>query len=269
MKVPLVDSCFFPRERSATLAGDRSGQGPTHFEWVEGPGEPVTFYTDTRLDEVVQDPGRKVAWLIEPPGAGRTHYQRALSLHEQFEHVLTYNALNSEPNYLFYPLGGSWIQSEDWAIYPKKRGVSLMVTDKRTMPGHRLRRRIHNEFPLDAYGRGVNPVDSKLEALAEYRYSVVVESYSLNYYFSEKLVDCLACGTIPIYWGCPGIDRFFEMDGIIQFETASELDYILLHVASDSDYRGRLDAIRANLELAWGYTCAEDWIYRHYGFLFE
>jgi hypothetical protein len=213
-------------------------------------------------------PGKKIAWLIEPPGGRRTHYDLAATLHQHFDYVLTFNAGENGPNYLYYPLGGSRIKAEDWTIYPKRHGVSLMTTDKRGMPGHRLRRHIYNEFSLDAYGRGSNPVDSKLEALSDYRYSVVVESIRLNYYFSEKLIDCLSCGTVPIYWGCPGIGRFFNMEGIIPFETTDELDYILLNVCSERDYRARLGAIRDNLELARFYQCAEDWIYGEYPFFF-
>lgn len=65
MKVRLVDGSFFSRERSATLAGERSGEGPASFEWALA-GGPVTFYTDICLHQAEGAPGRKVAWLLEP-----------------------------------------------------------------------------------------------------------------------------------------------------------------------------------------------------------
>ena len=145
--------------------------------------------------------------------------------------------------------------------------MSLILSDKNTTLGQQLRWRIYNEFQIDAYGRGVNPIDSKLEALADYHYSVVVESCQLNYYFSEKLIDCLSCGTVPIYWGCPDIGRFFNPEGLITFESADELDYILLNMVSERDYISRLPAIEENLERARIYACAEDWLYKHYLFL--
>jgi len=272
MKVPLVDGCFFPREKSATLAGDRAGEGPFSLDWIEGPGEPVTFYTDMRLAEAVGQPGRKIAWLLEPPWKP-AHYRDAAQLIDVFDYVLTY--WGCAPGYgnkvLFYPLGGSWIKPADWGAFAKAELVSLMVSDKYESEGHQLRHQIANELPLaeHTYGRGTREIDSKVEALRPYHYSIVVESWRGDWYFSEKLIDCLSQGTVPIYWGCPDIGRFFNTEGILRFTTLSELDYIYRHVISSDDYLKRYGAVRENLELARAYQCAEDWIYRHYPFLFD
>lgn len=266
--VYLVDGCFFPREKSATLSGERSGEGPIGFEWIAGPGGPVTFYTDVCLEQAIGAPGRKVAWLLEPPWK-LAAYETIWRLREYFDYILTYRAIAPEDKLLFYPLGGSWIK--DWGVFEKKELVSLMVSDKAESEGHKLRHLFANQWPLSdhTYGRGTRPVESKAEALRPYYYSIVVESWRGNWYFSEKLIDCLSQGTVPIYWGCPDIRRFFDVNGIISFETLSELDYILTYVISIEDYMERLPAIRHNLDLARAYTCAEDWIYRHYPFLFE
>jgi hypothetical protein len=275
VKVHLVDGSFFPRERSATLAGQRSGEGPFSFEWVEGPGEPVTFYTDMCLEQAVGQPGRKVAWLLEPPWKGE-HYRQAAELIDVFDYVLTYWAWESAPRFgkkaLFYPLGGSWIKLNEWGVsFNKAELVSLMVSDKHESEGHTLRHQIANQLPIahHTYGRGTREIDSKTEALRPYHYSIVVESWRGDWYFSEKLIDCLSQGTIPIYWGCPDIGRFFDTDGILSFETLDELDYIYHHVISANDYLERYQAIRENLELAWAHYCAEDWIFRHYPYLFD
>ena len=44
----------------------------------------------------------------------------------------------------------------------------------------------------------------------------VIENMREPNYFSEKLVDAVLCSTVPIYWGCPNLDRFVDPDGIIQ-----------------------------------------------------
>ena len=31
-----------------------------------------------------------------------------------------------------------------------------------------------------------------------------------DYEFDEKLIDCFLTGTVPIFWGCPSIDKFFK-----------------------------------------------------------
>jgi len=267
MKIRLVDGCFFPREQSATLAGERSGEGPASFAWSLTDSGPVTFYTDICLHQVADQPGRKVAWLLEPPWKPSA-YEQALRLQDQFEFILTYRA-GMGNKALFYPLGGSWLV--DWDVYDKHELVSLMVSERAESEGHQLRHQIANSLPIadHTYGRGTREIESKADALRHYYYSIVVESWRGNWYFSEKLIDCLSQGTVPIYWGCPDIGRFFDEDGIISFTTLTELDYILAYVVNVEDYARRLPAIRYNLEVAREYACAEDWIYQQYPFLFE
>ena len=273
MKVHLVDGSFFPRERSATLAGENSGLGPESFEWTSEPTSGVTFYTDVCLEQAcgLRDrprPSMRVAWLLEPPWK-KSHYAGAYALRNQFDFILTY--WKDMPGYtLFYPLGGSWIQQEDWGLHDKSLPTSIIASEKRDAPGHQLRHEAIDKLGcyMDIWGRGYHAAPSKIPMLRPYRYSVVVESWRGNWYFSEKLIDCLSQGTIPIYWGCPDIGRFFNIDGIFQFETLDELGGILDGI-SKADYARRLDAVRDNLERARQYRCAEDWIYRQYPFLFE
>lgn len=50
------------------------------------------------------------------------------------------------------------------------------------------------------------PVTSKLEVLARYNFALCAENQAIDGYVTEKVVDCLLAGTIPIYWGAPDID---------------------------------------------------------------
>jgi hypothetical protein len=45
------------------------------------------------------------------------------------------------------------------------------------------------------------PVTSKLEVLARYNFALCAENQAIEGYVTEKVVDCLLAGTIPIYWG--------------------------------------------------------------------
>jgi len=275
MKVHLIDGSFFPREKSATLAGDNSGLEPEAFEWTDQPAAGVTFYTDMCLEQAVGTRGKKVAWLLEPPWKPNA-YMRALELRNHFDYTLTYTPWPNCGNNLIYALGGSWLR--DWGVFPKSRLCSLIASEKAETEGHLLRHQIARKFgtwglphqgaSINVMGRGYRPLASKAEGLRDYYYSVVIESWRGDWYFSEKLIDCLSQGTIPIYWGCPDIGRFFKTDGILQFETLDELSGILDGI-SEADYARRLDAVRDNLERACQYRCAEDWIYREYPYLFE
>lgn len=98
--------------------------------------------------------------------------------------------------------------------------------------GYPLRREVASALAArglaDCFGRGIRPVPCKTEALVPYCFSVAMENLREDYYFTEKLIDCFLCETVPIYWGCPSIGQIFDRRGIITFE---RLDDLLQHVA--------------------------------------
>jgi|TARA_R110002073_G_scaffold223993_3_gene384208 hypothetical protein len=84
----------------------------------------------------------------------------------------------------------------------------------------------------------------------------IENSRNLNYY-TDKIVDCFATKTIPIYWGAPNIADYFNKEGIITFENEEDLKEILNNL-TERDYINRLEAIEENYILA-----------RENGFFFE
>lgn len=74
------------------------------------------------------------------------------------------------------------------------------------------------------------PVDNKHEFLTKYKFNIAFENSSVDGYTTEKLVDALAAGTLPIYWGNPRIEIDFPRDcyiDISDFKTLSEaVEYI-------------------------------------------
>ena len=261
-----------------SLAGENRDEGPSFFEWDrKQPGEaldgPVTVFTDMCLDEVLLSKSpTNVAILIEPPAFSTTHYEKAARLEGRFDAIFTYDAerLTRGAPWLFYPFGGSWIR--EWHVFEKLRLVSLIVSPKQVTEGHRLRHEIARQLApfVEVWGalEDSQPrFEPKHKALRHYRYSIVVESERADYWITEKLIDCLSQGTVPIYWGCPGIGDFFNVGGIIPFETLGELTAILGSI-SEQGYLRRMPAIERNLELAREFRCAEDWIWKHYPDLF-
>ena len=116
---------------------------------------------------------------------------------------------------------------------------------------------------IDLYGRGTpRPIQYKEDALLDYRYSIVVENAKTNNYFTEKLVDCLITGTIPIYWGCPNIGDFFDTDGMIIENNLEEVQAVV-GTLNENEYIKRIEAVKKNLELAKQYAITEDWMYEN------
>ena len=87
-------------------------------------------------------------------------------------------------------------------------------------------------------------------------FSVAIENGQYETYFTEKLLDCFATGTIPVYLGAPDIGKVFNPDGIITL--SDEFD------VSDEVYYSKMDAIKENLEIAKTMEILEDFIYLNY-----
>jgi hypothetical protein len=259
------------------MAGENLSRTPKNITWVRNEVKPVTFYTDTNLDDatLIPDRAKKIAWLIEPPSISDAHYYKAFRLMDRFEHVLSFNKdfIRNGNNWLYYPFGGSWIPPEQWGVPPNKTGmVSMFVSEKRRALGHILRSKVKRSadlYGIDIYGRSVNPVASKVAGLREYMYSIVIESVKCEGYFSEKIIDCISQGTIPIYWGAPDIGEYFDINGIVPFNNMDELVDILVNVVSEDDYTGRMSPLVNNVDRCTEFMCAEDWIYKNYPFLFD
>jgi hypothetical protein len=222
----------------------------------------LTVYTDNSLTEATnQTSGAKAAWLVESPLATAAAYRWIRRNAQLFDLVLTFDQelLETLPNARPVLLGGCWIKEHDRKIHEKSRNVSIIASAKKNMAGQKLRHKIIRKYGdrIDAIvGSGYKALEDKVEGLAPFRYSIVVENCRRNYYFSEKLIDCFMTGTVPIYWGCPSIGLFFDRTGIMAFQTVSELKNILNRIGPE-DYERRMSAIARNFETAKRFTYAE------------
>lgn len=272
-EIRIFDSAFLPGTKSASIGGDNLGVGPTHFTWKQdGPITKPVFFTDSHIADAVKFGGMRhfVGWLLEPRTLRLDHYKDVKEHRRSFGTILTYDAeLLEEDGFEFYPYGGSWIAFDQWGMHEKTKNISIIASDKNTTEGHKLRHEIIKRFgdQIDVYGSGYNPIESKFEALAPYRYSIVVESGRFDYYFTEKLIDCLSVGTIPIYWGCPSIQKFFNLNSIFDFEYLFEL-VLIMSTASELTYNQFWEAIEENLKRARQFAICEDWIWNNYPELF-
>jgi hypothetical protein len=99
---------------------------------------------------------------------------------------------------------------------------------------------------------GAHITNGKILALKDYMFSIVVENCKEDYYFSEKLIDCFLSGTVPIYYGCPSIDTFFNINGIIMYDTVDECLDIIRNITPEK-YSQMLPYIEENFAIAQKY----------------
>ena len=261
----IVDSTF-SHNATIGLAGERMGELPASFRWDFTPGPAnVKVWTDIRLKEAMDDPApHKMALLLEPPTVSRGMYDWIQENQDVFEVILTHQRWLVEKGvpYRFYPFGGSWIR--DWSLFPKTKLISMLVSEKGLTDAHKLRHEAARFEQIDAYGAGVNRyVNSKAEALRDYYFAVIIENDVSDCWFTEKLIDAVSQGCVPIYRGCPNIGEFFSLGGIIRWHELDELE-ALVKSLTFFDHEIRVPAVHSNLRKAREYQCPEDWIEQHY-----
>lgn len=100
--------------------------------------------------------------------------------------------------------------------------------------------------------------------LRDYRYSIVTENFVDDLYFTEKILNCFATGTVPIYRGASLINTVFDEQGIIPWSTPADLQKRILPSLSPDDYSHRMSAIKNNFRLAKKFTTIEDFIVSKY-----
>jgi hypothetical protein len=263
-KFKIVDFMF----AHATYSTDY--QESKYIDWDRSPIKPddkIVFYTDYSLDQVRDGNQIKFAWLLESPDITAQSYNWISFNNKQFDYVLTHSKdfLDRGENFIFCPTGGCWIKSEDQNIYEKSKLLSTIASAKRITRGHLLRHQSIQMFKnkMNVFGRGYNTIPYKLEALKDYAFSITIENTKKDYYFTEKLIDCFITGTVPIYWGCPSIDKFFNTEGMIIFDNINELSDILNNLSFEK-YNSMKNAIEENFEKAKEYLIAEDYMYKNH-----
>jgi hypothetical protein len=229
----------------------------------------LLFITDFALKKVDNYNGVKVAMLVEPRAINPAIYEFIQKNHDKFHKVFTYDKelIETCDNVEFYAHCGCCINTEDHRVYEKTKLLSFIASNKMQTIGHRFRHSImgvfeQNKIEVANFGRGYNTIDYKLEALKDFAFSLVIENSKIDYYFTEKLIDSFITGTVPIYWGCPSIGDFFNLDGMIIF---NDIDDLLnkINTLSLDKYHSMLPAINDNFERAKKYLTSEDWLFQN------
>jgi hypothetical protein len=111
-------------------------------------------------------------------------------------------------------------------------------------------------------GRGYKPIEPISVGLIDYMFHIAMENESRDYHFSEKLINPIVVGAIPIYYGMPSIGDYFDTRGMIIFNDVGEMDDILNSLSGDL-YQSMLPYARENFKLAQNYILSEDWMYEN------
>ena len=91
-------------------------------------------------------------------------------------------------------------------------------------------------------------------------FQIATENVKKEFYYTDKILDCLITGTVPIYWGPDNISNFFNPKGILQFKSPEELKGILNNLNKEK-YYDMVPYIKENYEAAKYYMIQDDFFY--------
>jgi len=174
----------------------------------------------------------------------------------------------------------------DYKMHKKEKLLSFISSNKLMCYGHQLRHQLYEiikehsdpNLPIHVYGsisgstfgqkagchlKGYpkNVWHDKSEALNDYMFSVVMENDKYDSYFTEKITDCFANGTVPIYYGSKSIGEYFNTDGIIFLDGDVNTMYNTISKIRGEMYYSRIDAIKDNMERVKTMQLADDMLY--------
>jgi hypothetical protein len=184
-------------------------------------------------------PKEHTVFITGEPPTLKTYKKEFL---QQFAAVITCHTGIDHPKPIFQQSGMPWhigrrqknhvniFFSKDYdelktmTSIPKTKLLSVISSSKAMSEGHQKRfdfaMRLKDHFgdKIDLFGRGLNEIEDKWDALAGYKYHVALENSAVNDYWTEKLADAFLAGCHPIYYGCPNINRYFDSTSLTMID---------------------------------------------------
>lgn len=243
-----------------------------------------TFYSHIRMLDIQRGATPKdksYGFIIESRGIEALGYQLVEPVIPYFDKVFTHNSdfIKKYENCKWIPGGGIWVEGREGAphgegkmqIYNKNKLCSMVSSDKKMCQLHLVRLQImgllENNSKIDKFLGGGGPGQGNwlpiFRTLKDYMFSIVIENFIDDLYFTEKILNCFATGTIPIYVGARDIGTIFDKNGILQFSSFEQFHDIIANLSEDQ-YYSRIEAVKYNFEKCLQFKSIEDYIYEKY-----
>ena len=105
---------------------------------------------------------------------------------------------------------------------------------------------------IDMGGKFLNnvggPVENKIEFLSSYKFSIAMENSEGDGYLSEKIVDSLISGTIPIYYGDYTIDEYINPKSFILIKNEKDIKKKIEYIKEiDNNDEKYLNILKENI----------------------
>lgn len=256
--------CYDPRPPGEAIAV-RHGDAEFRFVFAPRAKKGMVFHAGLFVDEAAANTracyryprSRRICLLKESPI--KPFYGQVDIFEKRYDQVFTFDRQlldRGSPFQLLY-YGSSWLGNGWQAVNCENTSKTKLVSfigniEHEDAHGYALRRQValclQRDGRAECFGRGIRWIGSKLEGLQPFCFSVAMENTQKDYYFTEKLVDCLLTETVPVYWGCPSLGGLFDLRGVLPFDTLDELLAVLGSLSVER-YRAMLPFVQRNKQL--------------------
>ncbi len=252
-----------------------------YVDWVKDNSANISIHIDNGLLFETNKNKLNFGWVAESSSIVPnviSEVKKNLSEYKQkFEFIFTHDQRLIEIDPIFFkftlPNALPWIQNKN--IFKKTKSFSFIVSNKIMTDGHRFRLNVLEKYKsridIDHFGRGFKnelpwiietnglQESGKILALKDYRFSFCFENDNYPSIFCEKITDCFATGTIPIFWGTPNIGDFFDLNGIIIYDENIDIDLL-----NEEFFFSKKESIINNFNICRELLSAEDYLYLNY-----
>lgn len=218
------------------------------------PSSPITICCDA---------GKTIAMMMEP-GNKQHHPWMYRGVHQYanvYSPVAHHTPNSKNKNVASHGYAG-WFTEYEWPalvemdVPLKTKSMSCISSDLMHFAGHKKRFHFVNETrrqlpSIDFFGRGICFLEDKMDGLLNYRYSIAIENSSQPFYFTDKINDCFLAYTVPLYYGCTNISKFFPAKSFVEIDIDhprkawQQIEKFLY----EDDWSDRLSALREAREL--------------------
>jgi hypothetical protein len=137
--------------------------------------------------------------------------------------------------------GYMWHSRPPAEITVKPYLMSIVVSRKKSAPGHIYRHKLIEKIielglHVDIYGHGSDMYSynnrikgsfNDAEPYEKYKFSICIENFVSNHYFSEKIITPVLYNCTPIYLGCKNINNY--LNNIIKLSGDINKDVLLIN----------------------------------------
>jgi hypothetical protein len=230
-------------------------------------GAVVHFTEDISLLKAYPN-AKQICVLIEPKVVHITNHtfqiQKRASV---YDYVLTMDKNAVDNKYIFQFCYPSYFEeSITWASFSRKKLLTNISGNKLSMhPAELYSQRLQviryfEALPItdfefygvgwdDGYKNYRGKAEGKLACLNQYRFAICFENAPIKGYITEKIMDCLLAGCVPIYWGAPDINEYIPKECMIDYTSFKDIQemYDFIRQMDETEYETYRKYIRAYL----------------------